>query len=240
MAEDFKGKVVLAFGAHPDDIDFGCGATISMMASKGAKIYLAVCTDGNRGSRQTVIEKSQLIKTRHQEQLKAAEVVGAEEVFFLEEEDGNLISDIKFKEKVVKLIRKIKPDLIFTHDPNWYYHIRDDGSAMVNHTDHRACGEAVLDAVYPLARDLQSFPDHIAEGLEPHTVPELYLFNFYSPTFVFDVTGFVDQKLEALAAHASQIDSFDEVKKWVTNRAQDLGKTHKMKFAEGFTKLKFN
>jgi LmbE family N-acetylglucosaminyl deacetylase len=240
MEENFKGKIILAIGAHPDDIDFGCGATISKLASLGAKLYLAVCTDGNRGSRQTVVEKAELIKTRHQEQLNAAKIVGAEEVFFLEEEDGNLISDIKFKEKVVKLIRKLKPDMIFTHDPAWFYHIREDGSATVNHTDHRACGEAVMDAVYPLARDLQSFPDHITEGLEPHTVPELYLFNFYNPTFVFNVTGFVDQKLQALAAHKSQIDDFEEVKKWVIPRHQALGKKHKMKFAEGFTKLTFN
>jgi LmbE family N-acetylglucosaminyl deacetylase len=139
--DSYEGKIVLAFGAHPDDIDFGCGATMAKLSSLGAEVYFAVCTDGNRGSRQNQFEKAELIKTRHEEQLNAAKISGAKEVFFLEEEDGALQADIKFKEKVVKIIRKVKPDMIFTHDPNWYYHIREDGSAMVNHTDHRACGQ---------------------------------------------------------------------------------------------------
>ena len=236
----FKNKVVLAIGAHPDDIEYGCGATLAKLSKLGATVYFGVSTDGNRGSRQTKIGKQELIQLRHQEQLNAAQVVGAKEVFFLEEEDGNLVADIKFKEKVVKLIRKLKPDLIFTHDPTWYYHIRDDGSAMVNHTDHRACGEAVLDAVYPLARDLQSFPDHIDEGLEPHTVPELYLFNFYDPNFVFDVEDFIETKIASVAAHKSQIDDLDGVRNWITNRAKNLGEKNNLNLAEGFIKLEFN
>src|SRR5258708_23521070 len=133
-----------------------------------AKLVFAVCTNGQRGSRQHQIKKEDLIKSRREEQLTAAIILGASEVLFLEEEDGNLLADIQLKEKIVKLIRQTKPDMIFTHDPAWFYSIREDGFAMVNHTDHRASGEAVLDAVYPLARALQSFPHHMAEELEPH------------------------------------------------------------------------
>src|SRR6266542_3224607 len=135
MQTDYTDKIVLAIGAHPDDIDFGCGATMAKLSKLGAKLYFAVCTDGNRGSRQNNFDKAELVKKRHEEQLEAAKILGAEQVIFLEEEDGNLLADIKFKEKVVKVIRKVKPDMIFTHDPSWFYCVREDGSASVNHTD---------------------------------------------------------------------------------------------------------
>src|SRR5689334_21388678 len=112
-------KTSLAIGAHPDDIEFGCGATMAKLHSEGAKLYFVVCTDGNRGSRQHQFEKSALVQNRKLEQKAAAEILGAEEVLFLDEEDGNLISDINFKEKIVRIVRKVKPDMIFTHDPSW-------------------------------------------------------------------------------------------------------------------------
>ena len=155
--DSYKGKVVLAIGAHPDDIEFGCGGTMAKLAAEGARLYFAVATDGNRGSRQHEFEKSALVASRKQEQQVAAKLLGASEVIFLDEEDGNLMADLSFKEKVVRLVRRIKPDMIFTHDPQWYYRQNEDGTASVNHNDHRACGVAVLDTVYPLARDLQSF-----------------------------------------------------------------------------------
>lgn len=241
MKNIFKNKIVLAIGAHPDDIEFGCGATMAKLSSQGAKLYFVVCTDGNRGSRQTKIEKLELIKNRREEQLNAAKILGALEVFFLEEEDGNLIADINFKEKIVRMIRKLKPDMIFTHDPSWFYRINQtNGKAWVNHTDHRSCGEAVLDAVYPLARDLQSFPDHVQEGLDPHIVPEAYLFNFSDPKFFFDVTGFENQKINSILAHKSQIDNPNGLSKNMLDHLKKLGKKPKVKSAEGFTRLIFN
>ena len=184
--------------------------------------------------------KQTLILKRKQEQQDAGTILGAQELLFLDEEDGNLLSDIHFKEKVVRLIRKIKPDYIFTHDPSWYYTQRPDGTAAVNHTDHRACGAAVLDAVYPLARDLQSFPHHMEEGLQPHIVPELYLFNFNDPTFAFDVTDHVQTKINAILAHSSQIDHPQEITEWASTRAQELGQKHGFAEAEGFTRLVFS
>jgi LmbE family N-acetylglucosaminyl deacetylase len=239
MSHDYQDKTILAIGAHPDDIEFACGATMALLQARGANTHFVVCTDGNRGSRQHQFEKAELVLSRKKEQQDAADVLGAYELIFLDEEDGNLQADLQFKEKIVRLIRRIKPDMIFTHDPSWYYQIRPDGNASVNHTDHRACGEAVLDAVYPLARDLQSFPDHATEGLNPHIVPELYLFNFDQPSFVFDVTGHTEAKVASIHAHKSQIDDPERIRAWVQEHTQRLGKLQGFDAGEGFTKLVF-
>src|SRR5690606_23917511 len=145
MSMSFKNKTILAIGAHPDDIEFGCGGTMAKLAAEGANLHFVVVTDGNRGSRQHEVEKQALIASRKQEQAAAAKVLGATEVIFLDEEDGNLIADISLKEKIVRVVRKIKPDAIFTHDPDWFYRINDDGATTINHNDHRACGIAVID-----------------------------------------------------------------------------------------------
>jgi len=241
MNTSFKNKKVLAIGAHPDDVEFGCGATMAMLAHAGAELHFVVATDGNRGSRQHTFEKSTLISSRKEESLAAAAILGTERVSFLNEEDGNLLADISFKDKIVKAIRAVKPDLVFTHDPSWYYAINADGSASVNHTDHRACGTAVIDAVYPLARDLQSFPDHIKEGLDAHIVPELYLFTHgKEANYAFDVTGFVEAKIDAIAAHKSQIDDIETIAEMMNTRAATVGRKFGYEQGEGFTRLAFS
>lgn len=234
-----KGKTVLAIGAHPDDIEFACGATMAKLSSSGAELYFVVCTDGNRGSRHHQIQNSELVKSRQKEQFEAAQILGAKEVIMLNHEDGNLTPDIAFKEEIVKLIRKFKPDMVFTHDPNWFYKVTKTG-AHINHNDHRATGIAVLDAVYPLSRDLASFPDHAKQGLTPHIVPEVYLFNFDKGSFYVDVTDHFPKKAQSINAHKSQIDHPEKTILWVEKHLKNLGKRTKFKYAEAFTKLKLS
>ena len=240
MSEN-KLKTILAIGAHPDDIEFGCGATMAKLNAEGHQLIFVVATDGNRGSRQHEVEKSALIQSRKKEQQDAANILGAKEIVFLDQEDGNLKADLSFKELVVRQIRKYKPDMIFTHDPSWYYSIREDGTASVNHTDHRACGEAVLDGVYPLARDLQSFPNHAIEGLMPHITPELYLFTHgKTPTFGFELTEQeVDTQIKSIWAHTSQIDHPQQIADMIKSRRADHGRLLGYPLAEGFTRLIF-
>jgi LmbE family N-acetylglucosaminyl deacetylase len=235
----YKDKVVLAIGAHPDDIEFGCGGTMAKLAAAGASLHFVIATDGNRGSRQHEVEKTQLVASRKTEQQAAAKLLGAASVTFLDEEDGNLVADIGFKEKIVRLIRQHKPDMIFTHDPHWFYKVNADGTASVNHNDHRSTGIAVLDAVYPLSRDLQSFPDHAVEGLMPHITPELYLFNFDQAGFLFDISDHVDTKVAGIAAHKSQIDDPEAVGQRMKAMHQRLGQAQNMAYAESFTRLVF-
>lgn len=234
---------VVAFGAHPDDVEFGYGGTLAKWAKDGAAVIVVICTSGNRGSRQHQIDQQKLIRKRRAEQEEAAKIVEVKEVVFLDHEDGNLIPDINFEEELVKIIRKYKPDRVLTHDPSYFYRVREDFS-MINHHDHRACGEAVLDAVYPLARDLASFPDHQKEGLKPHKVSEVYLPSWDNPNYVEDITETIDIKIKAVLAHSSQVDDPKQTEKWVRQRAGELGqsrfnrdKKKKVKYAEGFTKL---
>lgn len=222
--------------AHPDDPEFGCGATVAKYVREGAKAYYIVCTNGNRGSRHLTIDQEELVKARHDEQKNAADIIGVTETFFLDHEDGDLIADITLKEEIVRIVRKLKPDMIFTHDPSWIYKIRED-RASINHNDHRQTGIATLDCVYPLARDLASFPEHSDQGLEPHKVEEVYLFNFDDPNFFVDIEQTLDTKIEAILAHKSQIDDPKQTRGWLTERATKLGEKSGNKLAEGFTKL---
>lgn len=245
-----KNKTVLAVVAHPDDVEFGCGATMAKLSSEGAKLIFVISTQGDRGSRGHEFEKENLITSRKEEQHNAAKILGASEVVFLDEPDGGLIADLTFKEKIVKLIRKYKPNMIFTHDPSWFYRAGDSSrsayrsnpktGASINHNDHRETGKAVLDAVYPLARDLSSFPGHKDEGLTPHTVEEVFLFNQQDANYFFDVSKFADKKVDSIKAHKSQIDNPEELEKRTKERMKNLGKKHKYKYAEGFVYLKFS
>lgn len=228
--------IVLSFGAHPDDVDFGYAGSLAKWVKQGATAYVVICTLGNRGSRDHPVDQHKLVEERRQEQQQSSKIVGVKKVIFLDHEDGNLVIDLPFKEELVKIIRRYKPDKVLTHDPSWYYRIRED-FAMINHHDHRATGEAVLDAVYPLSRDLASFPDHQKMGLKPHQVNEVYMPNFDNPNYFEDITDTLEIKIKAILAHKSQVDDPKKTKQWVRERAEKLGQKAGFKYAEGFTKL---
>lgn len=238
--QSYANQPILAIGAHPDDIEFGCGGTMALLSKTGAQLHFVVATDGNRGSRHHQVEKDQLVANRRQEAQQAAEILGAKEVGYMDQEDGNLIADLAFKEKVVRIIRQVKPQAIFTHDPTWHYRINEGGTAWVNHTDHRACGAAVLDAVYPLARDLQSFPEHISQGLEPHTAPELFLYgNHQDANLHVDITETIQTKIDSINAHVSQIDDPQGLAERIRQMHATLAEGRQMKYAESFVHLTF-
>lgn len=236
MINAVKDKTILVVVAHPDDPEFGCGGTVAKYVSEGATAYYLICTNGARGSRGKDIKSDKLAETRKKEQLAAAKIVGTKEVIFLDHGDGELEADLHLKEEIVKFIRKLKPDIVFTHDPTWVYEVGED-FAFINHNDHRKTGVATIDAIYPLARDLASFPEHLEEGLQPHKVLEVYLFNFHKPTFYVDITNYFDIKMKAVLKHKSQIDDPKMLKVWLAKRLSDLGKSAKCKYAEGFVRL---
>ncbi|HEX8965419.1 MAG TPA: PIG-L family deacetylase, partial [Patescibacteria group bacterium] len=104
-------------------------------------------------------------------------------------------------------------------------------------TDHRNIGLAVMDAVFPMARDRLTFPHHEAEGLEPWKVKELLFVNFTTPEYLVDISSTFTKKVEALRAHTSQFDDFDEVLKRITQRSETFGKSKGYKHAENFTRI---
>ena len=233
---NFKGKKVLVVGAHPDDNDFGAGATVAKATGRGAEVIYLIATTGQRGSSDENMTPERLSEIRRKEQEEAAKVLGVREVRFLDYVDGELIPDIRLKEQVVKSIRRYKPDIVFTMDPSFFYY---KSYGMVNHSDHRAIGEATLDACYPLVRDLMSFPEHAKEGLNPHKVKELLLHSFVpeNANFYVDVTDTFDMKLKALSLHKSQVGDMQRVEKRMRDRAEVAGRLARCRYAEAFVRL---
>ena len=104
---------------------------------------------------------------------------------------------------VVRYIRRLKPYAVFTHDPNQIVR-----NMFINHPDHRCAGEVAIDAVYPIARNRPSFPELLDEGLEPHSVKEVYLWTASDVNFSVDITDVLEVKFEALRQHNSQFQDF--------------------------------
>lgn len=225
-------KVVLGIAAHPDDLDFGASGTFAKWAKEGADCYYLICTDGSKGSNDPKITEKKLIKIRQNEQRNAGMILGIKDVFFLNHHDTELVADYALKEEIVFYIRKLKPDTVVTMDPTFVY---SSSLGFINHTDHRAAGQAAIDAVFPLARDRLTFPQHMKKGLTPHKVKFLYLISFESPTEIVDISEVINIKLRALKAHKSQISK--RSLEFIKERLGGLGRKHGFAYAEGFVKL---
>lgn len=185
---------VLAIGAHPDDVDFGCGATLAKWAAAGAVVHVLVCTDGSKGTWDPGAAEVELIASRQREQRAAARALGATgEVVFMGWTDGELYSGMAQRRQVVDVIRRTMPTVVLGHDPWKRYRL---------HPDHRHAGWLATDGIVA-ARDPKFFPE-----LGPHHRPDqLLLWEADEPDHGEDVTGFVDRKYAALVAHESQFES---------------------------------
>jgi len=193
-------ETALVIAAHPDDGDFGCAGYVCQLVAKGWTVDFLVCTNGAKGTEDRTMTRGRLISLRREEQREACRRLGVREVHLLDHEDGELVYDRALLEQVVRCIREVRPHTVLTHDPTDII-IRD---SFINHPDHRATGAAALDAVYPTARDHLHFPEHLAEGLEPHKVREVLLWNTNHPNVDIDITAQVDAKIHALSAHVTQ------------------------------------
>lgn len=238
MAE--KRKVILGVGAHPDDMDFTASGTIVKLIGEGWKGYYLVCTDGSRGSRHHATTHEELAKLRQEEQRNAGKILGLTDVFFLNHQDTQLMCEPTLKGQIVRIIRTIRPSVVITMDPTFYFSSTSPWNkhvSFINHTDHRAAGLATMDAVFPLSRDRLSFPEHELEGLKTHKVDELWFTSFDKKEYVVDITKTLEKKLRALAAHKSQIDEFGKVEKEVRDHAAHFADEEAFEFAESFVRL---
>jgi LmbE family N-acetylglucosaminyl deacetylase len=185
----------LAIGAHPDDVEFGCGATLAKWAVAGCEIHHLICTDGSKGTWDVHADLAALVATRQDEQRAAARVLGATgEVLFLGRVDGELEADRGTCSEIARWIRRLRPDVLLGHDPWKRYRL---------HPDHRAAGVLTCDALVA-ARDPHFFAEH---GIAHHRPSALLLFEADAPDHIEDVSGFGDAKLGALEAHQSQFES---------------------------------
>ncbi len=231
---ELKPKIVLGVAAHPDDLDFGASGTMSMFASQGAEVHYLIITDGSKGSDDPEITSEELVKFREAEQRAAVKAIKGKSVSFLGYPDGMLEVTMDLKKEIVKAIRTIKPDVVITMDPSMLYSAR---RGFINHPDHRAAGQATLDAVFPLARDHLSFPELYQEGFMPHKTKTVLLTNFDNGNFYVDITKTFDRKLAALEAHASQISDMKNTAKFVKEMAQLVGQSAGYELAESFVRI---
>lgn len=190
-------SVALAIGAHPDDVEFGCGGTLATWAADGCIVHHLVCTDGSKGTWDAEADLVALAQRRQDEQREAARRLAGDragEVVFLEYVDGELTSDLDARRRVAEVIRRLRPDVVLGHDPWKRYRL---------HPDHRHAGLLACDGVVA-ARDPHFFPEL---GIVHHRPDELLLWEADVPNHVEDVTAGVDAKLAALRAHESQFES---------------------------------
>lgn len=191
---------VLVILAHPDDPEFFCGGTVARWVQEGREVIYVLATHGERGSDDPAMSPERLARIREQEQRAAARVLGVQEVVFLDYPDGSLLPTLELRRDLTRQIRRWRPDIVITCDPTVRYR-----SGYLNHPDHRAIGDAALDAVYPDARNPLQFPELLAEGLEPHRVQAAYIAGAADPDTEVDITDTLALKLEALRQHRSQI-----------------------------------
>lgn len=213
---------------------------MAKFAGEGAKVYYLVLTDGSSGTTDRTITPQALRGLRRQEQRRAGEILGLSNVFFLDYPDGQLQATLEVKKDIVKMVRQLQPDVLVALDPTLVYSAQQ---GMVNHPDHRAAGQASLDAVYPLARDHMAFPELVSQGYGPHKTPHILLARFgnESTNFGVDITSTLEQKTKALAAHASQFPDMPAVNAKVHTMAAEAGKMYGgAKYAEAFVRIDIN
>lgn len=197
---------VMGIFAHPDDPEFFCGGTFAKWAAEGREVIFVLATSGDKGTSDFSLTSEALVQLREAEERAAAARLGVQDVIFLRYPDGELQPTLDLRRQLTRLIRLRQPDIVVTNDPTarWY------GTTYLNHPDHRAIGDAALDAVFPAARDHLNFPElYRDEGLQPHKVRQVYLCGTHEPTVKVDVTDFLETKIAALRHHASQITDLD-------------------------------
>ncbi|MBI2710683.1 MAG: PIG-L family deacetylase [Actinobacteria bacterium] len=229
--------MALAIGAHPDDVEFGCGATLAKWSASGCEVHHLVCTDGSKGTWDADADIAALVERRRHEQRAASLALGARgDVVFLDAVDGELEADRTRQAEVAAWIRRLRPGVVLGHDPWQRYRL---------HPDHRAAGFLTTDGVVA-ARDPHFFPE---QGLAPHRPDWVLLFEADAPDHVEDVTGFAGRKLAALEAHASQHESTMGItageageqrarfRRRVLDRLAEVGRSAGVEAAESFARI---
>ncbi|HXT38255.1 MAG TPA: PIG-L deacetylase family protein [Chloroflexota bacterium] len=227
-ANDLVGPL-LVVGAHPDDTEFGAGGTIGAFRLREQEVHYVVCTDGSKGTKDRALQSADLVATREREQQAAADSLGVSSVTFLHQEDGALAPTIANREALARVIRRVRPRVLITHDPWRPYQL---------HPDHRAAGFLSTDA-FIAARDHLYCPELFAtEGLEPWDVPEIW---FYVPAEVdhfVDIEPSLELKIAAIRCHVSQLRDPESTATRMRARAAEIGARHGVRFAEEFKRLR--
>ncbi len=197
----FAPKRVLAIGAHPDDVEFFAGATLLRLRAEGATTALVVASDGGMGGRGL----ADAAGVRHIEQGKAAELLGVATWSWLGHPDGSLAPGDPLRGELVAAIRRFRPELVLTHDPRTLW-TSVAGIVQPGHGDHRATGQAALDAIYPRSPSPNFHPEQLAgsDAAKPWYPREVWLFDTSAPDLRITASEHFATKEAALRAHDSQ------------------------------------
>jgi LmbE family N-acetylglucosaminyl deacetylase len=223
----------LVISAHPDDIEFVVAGTVAKWVRAGSKVRYVVATSGDAGTHRTDVTREELARTREAEQRAAARIVGVEEVVFLRYPDGQVEPSIALRRDLVREIRRLQPDTVVCFDPTRIF-VR---GSYINHPDHRAVGQAALDAISPTAAMPLSFPEQIAEGLKPHRVRQILVASSPTPDTYVDISETIDLKIEALRQHVSQLDGRRDYLGTTRQWAIDTGAEAGLPYAEAFMRI---
>jgi LmbE family N-acetylglucosaminyl deacetylase len=227
---------ILVILAHPDDPEFSCGGTVAKWTSEGHNVSYCLLTKGDKGVNDHFSQVENIKELRIEEQQNAAKVIGVNDIIFLDNEDGYLTPNMELRKVVTGVIRKVKPDIVVTCDPTNYY-MRD---SYINHPDHRAAGQVVIDAVFPAAQNFLFFPELMTEmHLEPHHVKEVWITNPKEQNIAIDVTDTWPRKLEALTKHASQIGDVDQFYIRMRSRRTEDSSDEAPRYEEVFRRIVF-
>lgn len=223
-------KSAMAIVAHPDDIEFSCAGTLARWAKAGARISYVLCTSGDVGIDTPGMTRQEATVIREAEQRAAAQIAGAEEVVFLGEPDGMLVATLELRKRLVREIRRFRPEVVLTSDPTIVW----AGSDYINHPDHRAAATAALDATFPAAGQPNLFEEIALEGYTAHKPRKVYVNTWGNDADIYvNITETIETKIEALRAHKSQMKEWDpesSIREWAAGQA----KGKEMSYAEGY------
>lgn len=224
---------ILAIGAHPDDVELGCGATLAKEIANGKKVGIIDLTRGELGTRGSA-------EKRDQEAAKAAEILGLAARENLGFADGFFVNDKKHQLEIIKMLRKYKPEVVLCNA------IRD------RHIDHGKGSTLASNACFlsGLRKIETQLDGNEQEAWRPKQVYHYIQWENVTPDFVVDVSGYIEKKVEAVLAYDSQFydpKSTDPVTaisnptflESVSYRAKDLGMLIGVDYAEGFTVERF-
>lgn len=232
IEKEYMPKTAMSIHAHPDDQEFTVAGTLAKWAQTGCRIISVIITSGDAGSNDPAHAadyKPTLASIREQEQIAANETLGIAETIFMGQPDGELEPTVALRKEVTKLIRRYKPDVIVTGDPQAVFY----GNGYINHPDHRAAAQLALYAAFPSAGSRLLFADLLEEGYEPHTVKRVYIHGSEKPDTWVDIRETIGIKITALKKHASQLGDWDP-EKMIREWAGEEGKERELKYAEAY------
>jgi LmbE family N-acetylglucosaminyl deacetylase len=191
---------VLVVTAHPDDVDFGVAGSVAAFRAAGVDVAYCIVTNGEAGGSDRSMPRTEMAEIRQREQRAAALAVGVDDLTFLGYPDGALAATMELRRDITRVIRRYRPDRVITQSPQrrWDF-------IYASHPDHLAAGEAAVCAVYPDARNPFAHPELLSdEGLEPHSVNEVWLMTADDPNRAVDISVTFETKMDALRSHQSQ------------------------------------